>query len=285
MIGRDQVERRRAASAPHSASRWSRLADRRRALELGRAVRDLLGRERQVVRTGLGGDRRRRRALARAISSAASADATCTMCTRAPNSRASRTIMRIASTSASGGRVREIRVAYRRISGPRCGSAQRPDRAGDSACTSSGTPRRARIGIAASQIALVDRGELVDAGRHEEALEAAHAGVDEPVELRRVARHDAAPERRRRRDTGPAPPSASPRAPPRVVVAGMLLSGMSTIVVTPPAAAARVAVSKPSHSVRPGSLMWTCVSTMPGETTRSPTSIRRSPRVVVRPLR
>jgi hypothetical protein len=33
----------------------------------------------------------------------------------------------------------------------------------------------------------------------------------------------------------------------------MLLSGMSRIVVTPPAAAARVAVSNPSHSVRPGS--------------------------------
>ena len=32
----------------------------------------------------------------------------------------------------------------------------------------------------------------------------------------------------------------------------MLLSGMSTSVVTPPAAAARVAVSKPSHAVRPG---------------------------------
>ena len=45
---------------------------------------------------------------------------------------------------------------------------------------------------------------------------------------------------------------------------------MSTIVVTPPAAAARVAVSKPSHSVRPGSLTCTCVSTRPGETTRSP---------------
>ena len=32
----------------------------------------------------------------------------------------------------------------------------------------------------------------------------------------------------------------------------MLFSGMSTSVVTPPAAAARVAVAKPSHSVRPG---------------------------------
>lgn len=39
---------------------------------------------------------------------------------------------------------------------------------------------------------------------------------------------------------------------------------MSTMVVTPPAAAARVAVAKPSHSVRPGSLSWTWVSTRPG---------------------
>ena len=58
-----------------------------------------------------------------------------------------------------------------------------------------------------------------------------------------------------------------------VVVAGTLLSGMSTIAVTPPAAAARVAVSKPSQSVRPGSLTCTCVSTRPGDTTRSPKSI------------
>jgi hypothetical protein len=41
-----------------------------------------------------------------------------------------------------------------------------------------------------------------------------------------------------------------------VTVGGSELSGMSTTVVTPPAAAARVAVEKPSHSVRPGS--FTC---------------------------
>jgi hypothetical protein len=40
----------------------------------------------------------------------------------------------------------------------------------------------------------------------------------------------------------------------RVVVGGIELSGMSTSEVTPPIAAARVAVAKPSHSVRPGSL-------------------------------
>ncbi len=62
-----------------------------------------------------------------------------------------------------------------------------------------------------------------------------------------------------------------------MVVGGMLLSGMSTSVVTPPAAAARVAVAKPSHSVRPGSLMWTCESTMPGEMMASPASTTRTP--------
>ena len=52
--------------------------------------------------------------------------------------------------------------------------------------------------------------------------------------------------------------------PSTVVVGGMEFSGMSMMVVTPPAAAARVADAKPSHSVRPGSLTWTCVSTRPG---------------------
>jgi hypothetical protein len=54
-------------------------------------------------------------------------------------------------------------------------------------------------------------------------------------------------------------------------VGGSELSGMSTIVVTPPAAAARVAVAKPSHSVRPGSLTCTWVSTRPGSSTSSGT--------------
>src|SRR5688572_4429887 len=56
----------------------------------------------------------------------------------------------------------------------------------------------------------------------------------------------------------------------------MLFSGMSINVVTPPAAAARVAVSKPSQSVRPGSLICTCVSTRPGMTIAVPASIIRS---------
>ena len=49
--------------------------------------------------------------------------------------------------------------------------------------------------------------------------------------------------------------------------------GMSTMVVIPPAAAALVAVSYPSQSVRPGSLMCTCASTIPGIITSLPPSI------------
>ncbi len=64
--------------------------------------------------------------------------------------------------------------------------------------------------------------------------------------------------------------SAFSRSAATVVVGGTEFRGMSKIVVTPPAAAARVAVSNPSHSVRPGSLTWTCVSTSPGITTASP---------------
>ena len=54
-----------------------------------------------------------------------------------------------------------------------------------------------------------------------------------------------------------------------VRVGGSEFSGMSISVVTPAAAAALVAVSNPSHSVRPGSLMCTWVSTRPGISTSS----------------
>ena len=62
-----------------------------------------------------------------------------------------------------------------------------------------------------------------------------------------------------------------------VVVTGDELRGMSTNVVTPPAIAAFVAVSNPSHSVRPGSFICTCGSTMPGIITWSPKSITVHP--------
>ena len=91
-----------------------------------------------------------------------------------------------------------------------------------------------------------------------------------------VARHRAAPEAdvdvHCPRGRGPLDRSAS-----TVTVGGMLFSGMSIIVVTPPAAAARVAVAKPSHSVRPGSLTCTWVSTRPGSSA-SVAEIHDSPR-------
>ena len=70
-----------------------------------------------------------------------------------------------------------------------------------------------------------------------------------------------------------------------LTVGGIELSGMSTIVVVPPAAAAFVAVLNPSHSDLPGSLTWTCESTSPGITTRSPksTSARPSPISTITP--
>ena len=143
---------------------------------------------------------------------------------------------------------------------------------GDSAWTSNGTPRRARAD---------------SAGRRSASATALNSGTPDGTRKHLNPRTPAST----RASSSPALPGTTPpqnptstctrpRAAARfassaatVVVAGTLLSGMSTIVVTPPAAAARVAVSKPSQSVRPGSLTCTCVSTRPGDTTRSWKSI------------
>ena len=84
-----------------------------------------------------------------------------------------------------------------------------------------------------------------------------------------VAGHDAAPERDVDVDACSRAAARLASSAATVVVGGIELSGMSTSVVTPPAAAARVAVAKPSHSVRPGSLMCTWLSTSPGISTWS----------------
>ena len=126
-------------------------------------------------------------------------------------------------------------------------------------------------------------GNSVDAGVEQEALEAEHPGVVQRREVGDVARDRAAPEADVDAHLARARPPAWSRAPRRVVVGGMQLSGMSTIVVTPPAAAARVAVAKPSHSVRPGSLTCTWVSTRPGSSTSS--SARRTTAAPPRPRR
>ncbi len=130
---------------------------------------------------------------------------------------------------------------------------------------------RRDLGRRRPELLELERSELVDAGRTQEALEPEHAGVVQLAQLPEIARDRPAPEP----DVDVDLPSAAARfsaSAATVVVGGMLLSGMSTIVVTPPAAAARVAVANPSHSVRPGSLTCTWVSTSPGITTRSPAS-------------
>src|SRR6185503_7855457 len=103
VIGRDEIERAVEEALPQRVAVGS-AADWRRTLELGGAVGDLVAGEREVVRARL---RRYRNALrlAAAITATPSADETWTMCTRAPNSSASRTIRRIASASAAHGLV------------------------------------------------------------------------------------------------------------------------------------------------------------------------------------
>ena len=106
--------------------------------------------------------------------------------------------------------------------------------------------------------------------RQQEALEPEHARVVQRPPARRVLPGIAPPQKptstcalaRRGR-------SLHAAARRRRTVGGMLFSGMSTIVVTPPARPPRVAVAKPSHSVRPGSLTCTWVSTSPGSSTSS----------------
>ena len=88
--------------------------------------------------------------------------------------------------------------------------------------------------------------------------------VMQPGQLAEVAGDGAAPEA----DVNPAAAGGGLLAAQRaraVVVGGRQLSGMSISVVTPPSAAALVALAKPSHSVRPGSLTWTWRVDQPGQ--------------------
>ena len=159
------------------------------------------------------------------------------------------------------------RAGSRGSAGPPA-SAARSIASASSACTISSAPSAATSRSAASSSAGSERRELRRTPECEqEALEAEHPGVVQPAQVRQVAGDRAAPEADVDvRLTGRGGP-LDLAAPPRSTVGGMLLSGMSTIVVTPPAAAARVALAKPSHSVRPGSLTCTWVSTRPGSST------------------
>src|SRR3954453_4761152 len=151
-----------------------------------------------------------------------------------------------------------------------CGSCQR---GGCFGMHEKGNAARRKDRHHPSQIALIDGLELFDTRRGKETLEPADAGVTERLHIACVAGNDAAPESHVDQHA-PARRRALRLQSLTLVVAGTLFSGMSTIVVIPPAAAAAVAVANPSHSVRPGSLTCTCVSTSPGMITKSPASRR-----------
>ena len=87
MVGGHEVDLIRGQRPPETSAVVPR-ADRRRALERRRSVKDVLGRERQVVGTGLTvTDAPAARASSSIVS--ASADARCTMWMCVRNSRAS----------------------------------------------------------------------------------------------------------------------------------------------------------------------------------------------------
>ena len=142
----------------------------------------------------------------------------------------------------------------------RCGP--RPPRA-----RSAGCPAR-RSAAWPRQPGVVQRRELRHPGVDRKALEPEHARLMQPGQLAGVPGHRAAPEP----DVNRALPS---RGRPldlecgASTVGGIEFSGMSMTVVTPPAAAAAVAVANPSQSVRPGSFTCTWLSTSPGSSTSS----------------
>ena len=136
VIGGDQIDLPVVERVPQALAMLA-LANRRRAFQRRVAVGDIFGAERQVVRAGLDGDRNTRRARRLPIAGSASAEARCTMCTRAP-------VLRRRDRSAD-----RSPPARRRAAGcqarSRSGADRRADRgsrssAGHSACTSSGSP-------------------------------------------------------------------------------------------------------------------------------------------------
>ena len=166
-----------------------RSSNRGRAFEARRAVADLLGRKGQVVRAGFDRDRAPRGCAPRAQSAARrpSRDARCARARRyrAPGESAARS----PPYSASGGRLRATSRARR---GSPVGRLQMPP--ATPRATSSGSSSRASDRHCRAKVALGDVREFIDSRGAQKALEAAHAGARERLELRGVAGHDAAPE-------------------------------------------------------------------------------------------
>ncbi len=193
------------------------------------------------------------------------------MCTRASNRRACARSCAIAVSSASRGREAR-KSAYR---GPLHGGAA-ARWCGSSACTIS-SPSKAAISARARASRSWSR--CGNSSTPEGDRNALKPNTPASCRGRRslVLSGRAPPQKPTSTCAWPAATRCLVRRWSTVVVGGRELRGMSTRVVMPPAAAARVAVQKPSHSVRPGSLTWTWVSTRPGSRTSSPRSSRRAP--------
>ena len=247
------------------------LADRRAALELPGAVRDFLGGEGEVVRAGLDGERGRPPPWRPRSAAARRQEDRCRTCTRAPGASPgamSRRDRRVLGVARAGGQ--EVGV----LGPPCCGAASRSVRGPRRARSAARRRRRSRPGTRASRPgrAAGTRPLRTATG----SLEAEDTGVVQRAQVLDVVGQGAAPEADV--DVRLVGGDVLLRGgASTVVVGGRQLSGMSTRVVMPPAAAARVAVQKPSHSVRPGSLTCTWVSTRPGSRTWSPRSSRRAP--------
>ena len=268
VVGHHAVDQARFQAAPQRLP-VGRVPDRRAALELGGAVRHLLGREVQVVRAGLGGQLDARGLRARR-SWPRIRPRTGGRCAPAPAGRGcGRDHLLVARRPrAAAGKRRTSRVAAgRRLDFGRVLRVHDQQRAEAASAPSRPAGRR------------FQRRELGDPRVDQEALN--------PITPASCSSASAS------MLPGTAPPqnptstrAGRPRRPAFGQRRGrrrrrQLFSGMSTSVVTPPAAAARVAVAKPSHSVRPGSLTCTWVSTRPGSSARSP---RSTPRALSRVL-
>ena len=266
MIGGHQIDACRDRSPCHSASRS-------RAARIGGAHLNAVApsgissaAERQVVRAGLGGDRQpAARAASRSVA-APSADDRCTMCTRRAVLARQRDQQPIAATSARG-RARSpdtSRTRADRAVGParqRAPASRRaPSAAGRASAQDAAAPRADRLRSTSGNSSTPD-----GARKH---LKPRTPARDERLELAARCPDDAAAERRRRRGTVRAPRRVWRRAPRTV---GRRRDAVERHVDDRRDAAGGGGARRglePSHSVRPGSLTWTCVSTSPGMTTK-----------------
>ena len=143
--------------------------------------RNLLGGERQVVRTGFDRERHAVGARRRDRAGSASADARWTMWTCAPNSRASAIKSSMAACSARGGRLCQPGRVAARIAASRGSREKR----GQLRVHEQRHASRARIGIASRRSASVTCANSSTPDGAEEALEAAHARARERLERHR----------------------------------------------------------------------------------------------------